>query len=172
MENRKIAKLFKKNPQTLKTIFHELAEAGAIPVLYRFRDYIQGPIAPFLQEKDKNGDLCIHLAVKANRGAKAIQILTVLAELGADLNAANDDTRFTVVHLAVMGSDCKLLQWLAAQPHIDLNAKSWNGLTACEMAFIEMNERMMDILISHGAESPRAEVVHEWTAVFPTIHEE
>lgn len=146
-------KLFRKNPETLKTIFHEIAEAGAIPVLYRVRDHARKSIAPLLQEKDKNGDLCIHLAVKSHRGAKAIQILTVLAELGANLNASNDDTCFTVLHLATMGSDYQLVHWLALQPQIDLNATIWNGLTAYEMAFINMDQRIMDILTAHGAES-------------------
>lgn len=159
MGKHNITKLFGKNPETSKTILHEIVEAGAIPVLYRLRDYIQEPIAPFLQEKDKYGDLCIHLAVKSHRGAKAIQLLTVLAELGADLNASNDDTRFTVLHLATMGSDYELIHWLVVQPQIDLNAKSWNELTAYEMAFIDMDIRIMNILKSHGAERPRPELV-------------
>lgn len=169
MENkRQIDKLFKKNPATLKTIFHEIAEAGAIPVLYRFRDYIQGPIAPYLQEKDKYGDLCIHLAVKSHRGTKAIQILTVLAELGADLNAMNNDTHFTVLHLATMGSDHKLVRWLAVQPQIDLNAKSWDGLTAYEMAFIGVDQLIMDILTFHGAEATTRGILRFATA-FPNM---
>ncbi|ULM71637.1 viral ankyrin 3 [Diadegma fenestrale ichnovirus] len=171
MDTRRITKLFQKNPETWKTIFHEIAEAGAVPILYRVRDYIQGPIAPFLQEKDRNGDLCTHLAVKSHRGAKAIQILTLLVELGADLNASSGVTHSTVLHLATVGRDYELVHWLVAQPQIDLNVKGWDGLTAYEMAFIENNGRMMDLLISHGARTPHPEVVYDWNA-FPTTSEE
>lgn len=162
MATSKFAKVFGKNPETGKTIFHEIAEAGAIQRLRCIRDNAKGPVAAFLREPNKSGDLCTHVAVTAHRGAKAIQLLNVLVQLGADLNALNETTHFTVLHLAVIHSDYELAEWLAKQPHINLNIQGWDGLTAYEMAFIDFDQRMMEILIAHGARGPQPELVCDW----------
>lgn len=163
MATSKYAKLFGKNAETGKTIFHEIAKAGAVQLLHRIRDNVEEPVAAFLQEKDNIGDLCIHVAVKTHRGAEAIQLLKVLAELGADLNAMNDITRLTVLHLAVVSDDYELVEWLAVQPQIDLHVKGWDDLTAYEMAFIESDHRMMEILVAHGARGLEPELVCDWS---------
>ncbi|AIK25653.1 Vank1 [Hyposoter didymator ichnovirus] len=163
MATSKYAKLFGKNPETAKTIFHEITEAGALQLLYRIRDNAGVPVASFLQEKDNHGDLPIHVAVKTHRGVKAIQFLKVLAELGANLNASNDTTRLTVLHLAVVSGDHELVQWLAMQPQINRNALAWDRLTAYEMAYIKTDHRIMDILTAHGARNPQPELVYDWS---------
>ncbi|AIK25663.1 Vank1 [Hyposoter didymator ichnovirus] len=170
MATSKYAKFFGKNPETAKTIFHEIVEAGALQLLYRIRDNAGVPVASFLQEKDNHGDLPIHTAVRKYRGGRAMQLLKVLAELGANLNASNDITRYTVLHLAVANGDYELVEWLAMQPQIDLNAQSWDRLTPYEMAYIEADHRIMDILIAHGARGPFPELVYNWS-VFDNIHE-
>ncbi|AAS90270.1 vankyrin-b17 [Ichnoviriform fugitivi] len=162
METSKYAKLFGKYPTTSKTIFHEIAEAGALQLLYRIRDTVEEPVAHFLQEKDSTGDLCVHVVVKRHRGAHAIQLLKVLVELGADLNALNDVTKFTILHLTVVSGDYDLAYWLAQHPQVDLNIKGWDGLTAYEMAFIETDSRMMEILRAYGARGPYPDLEYDW----------
>lgn len=161
METSKYAKLFGKNPVTSKTIFHEIAEAGTLQLLYRIRDTVEEPVAPFLQEKDNFGDLCVHVVVKRHKGMHAILLLKVLVQLGADLNALNDVTKCGILHLAAVSGDYDLAQWLAQQPQIDLNVKGWDELTAYDMAFIETDSRMMEILGAHGALGPQPEVPYD-----------
>lgn len=118
------------------TIFHELAYTGSETLLYRIKDIIYEPYASMLQQVNDDGDLSIHVAASRHRGTHAIKIIKALVEMGVDLNATNDVYNFTVLHIAVENDDHILVKWLLEQPQIDLNVNGWDGLTACEMAWI------------------------------------
>lgn len=164
MESSKFAKLFGKNPLTRRTIFHEIAESGMVDLLYRIRDNVQESVARILQEKDETGNLSTHVAVTTHRGPKVIQLVKALLELGADINAMHDVTRSTILHLAVMRGDYELVEWLAQQPRIDLDVRGWDEMTAHDIAFIENDQRMLDILEAHGARGPQSMVLYDWSA--------
>ncbi|AIK25693.1 Vank5 [Hyposoter didymator ichnovirus] len=151
MTNSQIAKLFAKNPITGDTIFHELADAGSVPLLKRIRETIDGPYDSIINELNFHGLTCIHVAVKLHRGLHAIQVLELLVEMGADLNAPDNLSGATVLHDTVWYEDRELATWLCQQPHINLDARRWDGVTAYQMASMEQNKRMKEILHSHGA---------------------
>nr|AAX56953.1 vankyrin 1 [Ichnoviriform sonorense] len=150
MEISQIRKLFGKNRVTKNTIFHELAHAGSLTLLYRVRDNIDEPCSSILQEVNADGDYSIHVAAKTHRGQLAVRIIQVLLELGANLNAKDRVWNFTVLHVAVERDDYVLAKWLRHHPQIDLDARGWDGLTAHETSLITCNKEMMDIFRTDG----------------------
>ncbi|ULM71700.1 viral ankyrin 8 [Diadegma fenestrale ichnovirus] len=158
MDNCEIAKFLSGNPITGDTVFHELAKAGSVALLNRIGEIIDGPYDSFINEVNFCGATCVHVAAKLHRADRAIQVLELLVKLGADLNASHYLSGETVLHHAVWYEDRKLVTWLCQQqPRINLDARRRDGLTAYQMAFLEQNERMKNILQAYGAncEAPR-----------------
>lgn len=151
MNNSQIAKFFGRNPITGDTIFHELAEAGSVPLLQRIRETIAGSYDSIINDLNFHGARCVHVAVRQNRGLHAIQVIEQLVALGADLTAPDYLSGATVLHDTVWYEDRELATWLCQQPHINLDARRWDGVTAYQMAFMERNTRMMAILRANGA---------------------
>lgn len=135
-------KLFAADPITGFTIFHEAAYAGSLELLYRIRDLITQPYQSLLQEYNNNGELCIHVAARVHRGMRAIQVIQALLQLGADLNGVDCIHKFTILHQAVTNDDHILAMWLISQPSMNLELKSWDGLTASHKALIDGDEQM------------------------------
>lgn len=153
MNNSQNAKLFGRNPITGNTIFHELAEAGSVPLLKRIRQTVDDePHDSIINELNFQGLTCIHVAAKAHRRLHAIEVIAVLVQMGANLNGADNLSGATVLHDTVWYEDYKLATWLCQQPHINLDAKRWDGVTAYQMAFMEQNSRMKKILGEGGAD--------------------
>ncbi|BAF45735.1 vankyrin-d8.4 [Ichnoviriform fugitivi] len=151
MNNSQIAKFFARNPITGDTIFHELAEVGSVPLLLRIRETTAGPYDSFINELNFHGVRCVHVAVRVHRGLHAIQVMEQLVKMGADLNAPDNLCGTTVLHDTVWYEDLELVTWLCQQPHINLDARRWDGVTAYQMAFMERNTRMKAILQANGA---------------------
>nr|AAX37362.1 putative ankyrin 2 [Tranosema rostrale ichnovirus] len=150
MEISEIAELFGRNFKTGNTIFHDLAEDGALRVLYRIRDWIDGP--SILQIKNYSGEFPIHSVVKWHRGFRAIHLIEVLVQMGADLNAKAGSSGDTVLHMTTYGDgDSKLAEWLCEQPQIDLNVRNYARQTAYGLAFKTINLQLMTILRNSGA---------------------
>ncbi|AIK25692.1 Vank4 [Hyposoter didymator ichnovirus] len=143
-----IPQLFGRNPITGNTIFHEAANRGLLELLYRIRDNMKEPYYSILGEKNNDGDTCIHVAVKKYTGLRAINFVKVLVELGADLNARQENSLCTALIMSVWRGDHELAEWLCQQPGIDMYAASWNSMTVFLCAYINGDPRMMDILLA------------------------
>nr|AAX56957.1 vankyrin 1 [Ichnoviriform sonorense] len=141
-----IQQLFGRNHNSGENILHEIVRTGSLELLYRIRDNYGGPLHFLLQEFDNYGKNCIHLAADTHRGRHAIRIIQVLIELGADLNAGDYSLNMTVLHLAVHHKDYALAKWLCQQPNLDINAMSFDGMTAFGIAYSEGDYQMMIML--------------------------
>lgn len=142
-----IPQLSGRNPITGDTIFHEAASHGCLELLYRIRDNMKEPYYSILAEKNNNGDTCIHVAVKNYMRRHAINLVKVLVDLGADINARHGVSGCTALLFSVWRGDHELSEWLSRQPGIDIYATSWNSMTVFLCAFIKDDQRMLDILL-------------------------
>jgi uncharacterized protein len=70
-----------------------------------------------------------------------------LLEDGADVNAANDDNRWTVLMAALDHPD--VVAELLEQPSLDVNARAENGVTALYLAAARGDEHLVDKLAAH-----------------------
>nr|ABH10020.1 vankyrin 1 [Campoletis chlorideae ichnovirus] len=141
-----IQQLFGRNHNSGENILHELVRTGSLELLYRIRDNYGGPLDFLLQEFDNCGKNCIHVAADTHRGRRAILIIQVLMELGADLNAGDYWLNMTVLHLAVYNKDYALAKWLCQQPILDINAMGFDGTTAFGIAYSTGDYQMMIML--------------------------
>lgn len=131
---------------TGNTIFHDAAKDGSLELLCHIRDFMDYPYYLTLAEKNSDGDTCIHVAVKNHKGLRAINLVKVLVELGADLNARQGYSLCTALHCSVAQGDYELAEWLCQQPGIDCRAKNWDSSTVFDYAYIMQDELMLDIL--------------------------
>ncbi|AHY21962.1 viral ankyrin 3 [Diadegma semiclausum ichnovirus] len=151
METSQMEKLFSKDPVTGNTIFHELAYVGSLTLLERFRDSLDGSCTSILQQFNSDGEFSIQVAAASHKGQHAIRLIELLRDLGADLDARDDQSAFTLLHIAVEHQDHTLAKWLCEQSQIDMNAEDVDGLTAYQLAQEKKDQQMMNILRMHGA---------------------
>lgn len=151
MEPSPIQKLFGREPIRGNTIFHVLAKLGSLELLNRICDNVDEPCDSILHEKNYNGEFCTHVVAKNHRGQAAIVLMEALMNLGADLNAVDARAGFTVLHETVLREDYELAEWLCQQPRLNLDSKTWGGLTAYQLAFKKKNQQMMDLFRTQGA---------------------
>ncbi|BAF45733.1 vankyrin-d8.2 [Ichnoviriform fugitivi] len=135
-----------KHSITGNTIFHEAAKNGALELLHSIRDNMQRPYRSILG-KNKDGQTCIHVAVRNHAGLCAIKLVKVLLELGADLNAQEEFSLCTALFLSVYQCDHELTVWLCLRPGINWGAKNWDSMTVFDYAYLMENERMLAILL-------------------------
>lgn len=147
-----IGGLFGRDVNSGNTIFHEIAELGSLPLLNRILKNVDQRVDWILQTGNYNGELSIHVVAKKWKGLRAIELIKLLVKLGANLNAADEYSGWTLCHLAVSFEDDELLQWLCQQPGIKLDAKTRSRKTAYQMAFRKKKTELMDILRNHGAD--------------------
>lgn len=147
-----IKRLFGRDVNRGNTIFHEIAELGSLLLLNRIFKNVDERLDLILQTENYNGELSIHVAAKKWKGLRAIELIKMLVKLGANLNAAEEYSGYTVCHEAVCFEDDELLQWLCQQPGINLDAKTMRKKTAYQMAFRKNNTKLMGILRDHGAD--------------------
>lgn len=77
--------------------------------------------------------------------------MEALVELGADPNAAEKWTGFTILHYTALRGDYELAVWLRQLPGIDLDSKNSRGLTAYQLAFEGRDLMLMDLFRAYGA---------------------
>lgn len=150
MEKSEFEDLFDRD-ENGNTIFHELAELGALRVLYRIQQRTTGSFVHLLQIRNHEGELCTHVAVKYHNGVHAIGIVKVLVLMGADLNGTNVRAGETVLHNTVYNGDYELAEWLCKQPQINLNARNYSTLTAYQLAYKRDDEQLKEIFRKAGA---------------------
>lgn len=158
MESSPIGKLFDREPISGNTIFHVLAELGSLELLYRIRANVDESCHSILNKKNYNGEFSTHVVIRNHRGQHAIKLMEILTTLGADLNTQEGLAGFTALHEAILRDDYEMAAWLCQQPTINLNLKTFGGLTAYQLAFRRKNKEMMDILRKHGANCEEPQV--------------
>ncbi|ULM71697.1 viral ankyrin 5 [Diadegma fenestrale ichnovirus] len=136
-----------RNPITGNTIFHDAAKNGSLDLLYRIRDNMTKPYYFILAVINNDGDTCIHVAVNNHRGLFAINLVKVLVELGADINAQQESSLCTPLFLSASHRDYKLMEWFCQQPNIDWRARNWDLLTVVDYAYMRKDQRMLDMLL-------------------------
>ncbi|XP_061716962.1 uncharacterized protein LOC133524826 [Cydia pomonella] len=140
-----IVRLFKKNNATGVNIFHEIAREGTVMLLRRIRDNVDEDIASFLQEPNFRGETCVHIAAGEHRGHLAIEVIDVLVNLGANINAKNN-TNETPLHYAVNNKDYELVKWLSKRRDVDLETTNQNHFTPHDMAIIQNALSIVNLL--------------------------
>lgn len=170
MEDSSVVKFFGKNKLNGNTIFHEIAIEGSLALLLRIRENLDEPIDLVLEELNDQGETCVHLAALMNRGQHAIEIIEVLRELGADLNARNR-LGHTLMSYAIYNKDYQLIDWLLLQPEITLSSREDDEMYDSRDYFIdEKEETTMEFSVISETfmnfESSEDEVVPYWLSDF------
>ena len=75
---------------------------------------------------------------------------------GADVNARNDDNRWTVLMVAVAEGFHDVVAELLQSPAIDVNARAERELTALHVAAERGDERAVELLLAHPGVDPNA----------------
>ncbi|XP_046742494.1 NF-kappa-B inhibitor cactus-like [Diprion similis] len=135
MEKSAFEDLFKRDRETGETIFHELAECGALRVLvlYRIHERTSGAFVNLIQIKNYRGELCTHVAARCHSGIRAINLIEILVLMGADVNERESCGGETVLHTTVFKRDYELAEWLCKHPQINLDARNYGRLTAFQI---------------------------------------
>lgn len=173
MEDFSVAKFLENNRVTGNNIFHDIAIEGSLAMLLRIRENLDEPIDLVLGEWNDQGETCVHLAVLMNRGQHVIEIIEVLRELGADLNARNR-VGHTLMTYALYNKDYQLINWLLLQPEIILSSREADDTYSSHDYFIEEKEEttMDSPVISETGmnsdyfESSEDEAMPDWISDF------
>ncbi|AAW51805.1 viral ankyrin 2 [Bracoviriform demolitoris] len=131
---------------TGENIFFVIAKLGWLKTLHTLNVLIDEEIKPWLQQRNKLGDTCIHVAALANRGKQAIQLIEKLVEYGANLNTRRNCNGDTVLDIAVKNKDHELTVWLWKQPSINLQTEKFFHYVMDQMKLKESQENKMEIL--------------------------
>lgn len=170
MEDSSVVKFFGKNKLNGNNIFHEIAIEGSLALLLRIRENLKEAIDLVLGEWNDQGETCVHLAVLMNHGQHAIEIIEVLRDMGADLNARNE-LGHTLMSYAVYNKDYQLIDWLLLQPEITLSSREDDEMYDSRDYFIDEKEgtTIEFPVISESFmnfESSEDEVIPDWLSDF------
>ncbi|XP_063698672.1 NF-kappa-B inhibitor cactus [Culicoides brevitarsis] len=122
------------------------------------RSPISGTLSFNLETWNYDGETCIHLAAKCGKPVR-IEIIKILVEFGADINAREGKQGRTILHRAVEEGDESLVQLLLKEcPKLDVNICTYAGLSAYQMAFANAsyNQKfkiIAQVLLKRGADS-------------------
>lgn len=127
------------------TIFHLIAESHCLEILDRIWDSSKdNELQRVLQLKNDHGETCLHLAVKYSSGIDAERIVAQMFDMGADLDAQEDGTGNTILHMAVKQKDYELVEYLLKVP-TKTNIKNEDGLTPYQLAEQDNDPKMMEL---------------------------
>ena len=98
-----------------------------------------------LDARQSDGTTPLYRAALTGNGA----VVRLLLERPVDVNAHNDDNRWTVLMVAVAGGHADIVAELLAQPSIDANARDDRGFTALHLAAERGDERIVALLAAH-----------------------
>lgn len=99
-----------------------------------------------LNEYNREGRKCIHIAAVMHKGQVATELIIILLNFGADVNGRVLCTGDTVLHIAVYLKDYYLAEWLCRRSGININARNYVGLTPFQIARKKNDKKMMMIL--------------------------
>lgn len=96
-----------------------------------------------------DGKTCVHLAAETG----SIEILRYLIDAGADINAREGKSGHTALHISIERGNEALANFLLDEcPRISLEAVTYAGLTAYQLALIQDKRILLNDLTKRGAE--------------------
>lgn len=99
-----------------------------------------------LNKKDKEGKGVIETALSYHR----YPFLIPLIDQGADISFINENKE-TLLHLAVLREDEKMLKSLLKRGEIDINSQDKNGNTPLHLALIKSKTSLIDLLLEYNS---------------------
>ena len=98
----------------------------------------------------------LHLAVKLNR----VGLVEMLIAAGANVNVADGKSGHTPLHLAAESGQLDVVELLLAK-RADVQLASYYGCTAMQSASARAHNKIVKLLVEHGAETlPEHRVLH------------
>lgn len=117
--------------QTGDTALHIVCREGYIEILQEVLTIAdKTSVLQCLEARDYNGHTCLHLAALFLH----LDIIKLLAEVGANVNAKDGTYNYTILHYAVQKRDLKLLECALSLERISLEETSYSGETALHLA--------------------------------------
>nr|AOH69129.1 hypothetical protein A6F54_56 [Microplitis mediator bracovirus] len=129
-----------------ENILHAMCRHGNLFFLSILAQSINKNYRYLLNEYNREGRKCIHIAAVLHKGQVATDIITILVNFGADINGRVLCTGDTVLHIAVYLKDYYLAKWLCRRGGINRNARNYAGLTPFLIASKNNAKQMMTVL--------------------------
>lgn len=102
-----------------------------------------------LEQWNYNGKRCVHIAAETSN----IELLRYLVSAGADVNSREGKAGLTPLHIAIENGNEPLVNFLLDEcPKLRLEAVTYAGLTAYQLAVIQHNQTLQNGLKRRGAE--------------------
>lgn len=102
-----------------------------------------------LEQWNYNGKRCVHIAAETSN----IELLRYLVGAGADVNSREGKAGLTPLHIAIENGNEPLVNFLLDEcPKLRLEAVTYAGLTAYQLAVIQHNQTLQNGLKRRGAE--------------------
>lgn len=102
-----------------------------------------------LEQWNYNGKRCVHIAAETSN----IELLRYLVSAGADINSREGKAGLTPLHIAIEHGTESVVNFLLDEcPKLRLEAVTYAGLTAYQLAVIQHNQTLQNGLKRRGAE--------------------
>uniref|UniRef100_A0A1Q3EXG1 Putative developmental protein cactus n=1 Tax=Culex tarsalis TaxID=7177 RepID=A0A1Q3EXG1_CULTA len=102
-----------------------------------------------LEQWNYNGKRCVHIAAETSN----IELLRYLVGAGADVNSREGKAGLTPLHIAIENGNEPLVNFLLDEcPKLRIEAVTYAGLTAYQLACIQHNQTLQNGLKRRGAE--------------------
>jgi ankyrin only family protein len=101
-----------------------------------------------LEQWNYDGEMCVHLASKYNH----LDVLRLLVKFGANVNAREGKSGWTPLHFAVENNNQIMANYILECPQINVEAETYGGLTAYQLAVLMENDNLLQDLLKGGAE--------------------
>ncbi|XP_061717381.1 NF-kappa-B inhibitor cactus-like [Cydia pomonella] len=132
-----------------ENLAHYLCRIGDASHLMFLHDLINDGNRHCLLEYNEKQQQCVHIV--AMEPLDAVEKMKLLALWGADLNAKELNNGDTPLHIAVKIRNYELVEWLCQQPNINREAMNKECMTPYHFAFVNKDQKMMDLLKKNGA---------------------
>ena len=139
----------------VKNGFIKVAEQLTTPVTYTEakRNIYEIPyqkIPQNLELFNSDGETCLHIAARTKNKV----MIDLLIKNEADVNARELKSGKTILHYFAETDDVEMVKYLVAKSKIDLNATTYCGITAAELAHSKDHFAIAYLLISLGGNDP------------------
>lgn len=134
-----------------RNYFHEVSSSGCTDLLQRIESYIDERHQYLLIEVDDEGYQCVNIAAEKLEVQTAVEMIKYLVCFGADINAKHAVNGNTLMHTAVNQKNYELAKWLCQQENMNADSLNKEKKTPYEMAVINNDTEMMEILREHAA---------------------
>ncbi|XP_063218593.1 receptor-type tyrosine-protein phosphatase S-like [Bacillus rossius redtenbacheri] len=152
MESFVIGNVFGARNNSGDNFLHDICYHGCLPLLLRAGWWLDQTHDSLLQQFNYEGYQCVHIVARRHRGQKAVQLLEVLMDMGADLNAPDRRSGSTPLHLAVIYEDYELVTWMCQETSVNLESCDYYSLTAYQVAWKRNDHEMIKIFEKFDAD--------------------